>query len=81
MTASNTRHAVVRLSQRAFRFGDMVALAFRGDRYRLLYALQLGTDVWLIHAFQKKSKTGIKTPKQEIDLIAARLRRLKEILQ
>jgi phage-related protein len=34
-----------------------------------------------VHAFQKKSKTGIKTPKQEIDLIRERLKRLKEILK
>ena len=47
----------------------------------MVYAVQLGTDVRVIHAFQKKSKTGIKTPKHEIDLIHARLRRLKEILQ
>jgi phage-related protein len=58
-----------------------LALAFRGDAYRVVYAVQLGADVWVIHAFQKKSKTGIKTPKHEIDLIHARLRRLKEIAQ
>ena len=55
--------------------------AFRGDAFRVVYAVQLGADVWVIHAFQKKSKTGIKTPKHEIDLIHARLRRLKEMLQ
>ena len=58
-----------------------LALAFRGDAFRVVYAVQLGADVWVIHAFQKKSKTGIKTPKHEIDLIHARLRRLKEIVQ
>jgi phage-related protein len=58
-----------------------LALAFRGDAFRVVYAVQLGADVWVIHAFQKKSKTGTKTPKHEIDLIHARLRRLKEILQ
>jgi phage-related protein len=51
------------------------------DAFRVVYAVQLGADVWVIHAFQKKSKTGIKTPKHEIDLIHARLRRLKEIVQ
>jgi phage-related protein len=34
-----------------------------------------------VHAFQKKSKTGIKTPKAEIDLIEERLKRLKEALR
>jgi phage-related protein len=58
-----------------------LALAFRGDAFRVVYAVQLGTDVWIIHAFQKKSKTGIRTPKQEIDLIEARLRRVKEMAQ
>jgi phage-related protein len=58
-----------------------LALPFRGDAFRVVYAVQLATELWVIHAFQKKSKTGIKTPKHEIDLIHARLRRLKEILQ
>ena len=58
-----------------------LALAFRGDAFRVVYALQLGADVWVLHAFQKKSRTGIKTPKQEIDLIDARLRRVKEMVQ
>ena len=35
----------------------------------------------VVHAFQKKSKTGIKTPKQEIDLINERLKRLREMLK
>ena len=47
----------------------------------MVYAVQLGADVWVIHAFQKKSKTGIKTPKHELDLIDARLRRVKEMLK
>ena len=57
-----------------------VALPYRGDAYRVVYVLQLDTDIWIIHAFQKKSKTGIKTPKEEIDLVRARLKRLKEAL-
>ena len=56
-------------------------LAFRGDAYGVVYAVQFGADVWVIHAFRKKSKTGIRTPKQEIDLIEARLRRVKEMVQ
>ena len=58
-----------------------LALAFRGDAFRVVFAVQLGADVWVIHAFEKKSKTGVKTPKPEIDLIHARLRRLREMLQ
>lgn len=58
-----------------------LALRYRGDAFRVVYAVQLGADVWVIHAFQKKSKTGIKTPKHELDLIDARLRRVKEMLK
>jgi len=58
-----------------------LALRRRGDAFRVVYALQIGADVWVVHAFQKKSKSGIATPKQEIDLVRERLKRLKEILR
>lgn len=58
-----------------------IALKHRGDAFRMVYAVKIGTDIWVIHAFQKKSKTGIKTPQPDIDLIRERLRRLKEALQ
>ncbi len=58
-----------------------IALAFRGGAFRVVYAVQLAEDIWVIHAFQKKSTEGIKTPKREIDLITDRLKRLKEALQ
>lgn len=60
-----------------------LALRFRGDAYRVVYALRLGGGdaVWVVDAFQKKSKTGIKTPKAEIDLIDQRLKRLREMLR
>ncbi|AFZ42691.1 protein of unknown function DUF891 [Halothece sp. PCC 7418] len=57
-----------------------LVLRNRGDAYRVVYALQLDTDIWIIHAFQKKSKRGIQTPKEEIDLVRQRLKRLKEQL-
>jgi len=58
-----------------------IALPFRSDAFRVVYAVQLGNEIWVIHAFQKKSTQGIKTPKHEIDLIAERLKRLKEKLR
>ncbi len=57
-----------------------IALPFRGDAFRVVYAVQLGQDIWVVHAFQKKSKQGIHTPKPEMDLIRDRLKRLKEML-
>jgi phage-related protein len=58
-----------------------IALRHRGDAFRVLYAVQIGEALWVIHAFQKKSKTGIKTPQIEIDLIRDTLKRLKEALK
>jgi phage-related protein len=58
-----------------------IALKHRGEAYRVIYAVQIGDALWVIHAFQKKSKTGIKTPQAEINLIRERLKRLKEALR
>jgi phage-related protein len=58
-----------------------IALRHRGNAFRVLYAVQIGDALWVIHAFQKKSKSGIKTPQVEIDLINERLKRLKEALK
>lgn len=46
----------------------------RGDTFRAVYTVRFAGAVYVLHAFQKKSKTGIKTPKAEQDLIASRLR-------
>ena len=58
-----------------------IALRHRGDAFRTIYAVKIGADVWVIHAFQKKSKSGIKTPQTDVDLIRERLKRLKETLK
>ena len=58
-----------------------IALPFKGDAFRMVYAVQLADDIWVVHAFQKKSTQGIKTPKHEVDLIKNRLKRLKEMLR
>jgi phage-related protein len=58
-----------------------IALPFRSDAYRVVYAVQLAEEVWVVHAFQKKSTQGTKTPKREIDVIKQRLKRLKDLLQ
>jgi phage-related protein len=58
-----------------------IALKYRGDAFRAIYAVKIAADIWVIHAFQKKSRTGIKTPQMEVDLIIDRLKRLKEALK
>lgn len=56
-----------------------IALAFKGDAFRVVYAVQLSNEMWVVHAFQKKSTAGIKTPRREIELIRKRLKNLKEM--
>ena len=50
----------------------------RGDTYRAVYTVRFQGAVYVLHTFQKKSKTGIKTPRNHQDMIA---RRLKEAQQ
>jgi len=45
----------------------------RGGTYRAVYTVQFADAVYVLHVFQKKSKRGIATPKQDIDLIRSRL--------
>ncbi len=58
-----------------------IALPIKSDAFRVVYAVQLAEDIWVVHAFQKKSTQGAKTPKHEIDLIKDCLKRLKEMLR
>jgi phage-related protein len=58
-----------------------IALPFKGDAFRVVYVVQLADEIWVVHAFQKKSTQGIRTKQREIDLIRDRLNRLKEMLR
>jgi len=51
---------------------------FDGDTFRAVYTVRFAKAVYLLHAFQKKSKHGIATPKAELDLIDRRLERARE---
>ena len=62
-------------------FSFEVALKDRTNAYRTVYALQFGEELWVLHAFRKKAKQGVKTPKKDIDLIGERLKRLKKELR
>ncbi len=52
--------------------------SFDGDTFRAVYTVRFAGAVYVLHAFQKKSKRGIATPKAELDLIERRLKRAKE---
>jgi phage-related protein len=50
-----------------------------GDTFRAVYTVRFADSIYVLHAFQKKSKTGSKTPKAEIKLIQMRLREAERI--
>jgi phage-related protein len=58
-----------------------IPLAHRSDAFRVVYAVELAEEIWVVHAFQKKSTDGVQTPQRELDLIKGRLKRLKEVLR
>jgi len=47
---------------------------YRGDTFRAVYTVRHAGTVYVLHAFQKKSKTGSETPRKEMDLIRQRMR-------
>ena len=51
---------------------------FDGNAFRTVYTIRFAEAIYVLHAFQKKSKKGIATPKAELDLIRLRLARAKE---
>jgi phage-related protein len=51
---------------------------FDGNAYRAVYTVRFADVVYVLHAFQKKSKKGIATPKRDVDLIQERLKRAEE---
>ncbi|NJL88384.1 MAG: addiction module toxin RelE [Coleofasciculaceae cyanobacterium SM2_1_6] len=51
---------------------------YDGDTYRAVYTIKFEEVVYVLHAFQKKSKHGIATPKQDMEVIETRLKRAKE---
>ena len=55
-----------------------IALRYDTDAYRTVLAVQLGKKVYVLHAFQKKSKKGIATPKKDVELIRQRYAEAKE---
>jgi len=56
-----------------------IALRYASDAYRVVAAVQLGKRIYVLHAFQKKSKKGIATPKRDIELIKKRYAEAREL--
>lgn len=55
-----------------------VVESFDGDAYRAVYTVRFEAAVYVLHAFQKKSPSGIRTAKTDVDLISARLKSAQE---
>jgi phage-related protein len=56
-----------------------IALRYASDAYRVVMAIQIGRRIYVLHAFQKKSKRGVETPKRDVDLIKRRYAEAKEL--
>jgi phage-related protein len=56
-----------------------LALRYASDAYRVVVAVQLGKRIYILHAFQKKSKKGIATPQRDVDLIKRRYAEAREL--
>jgi len=56
-----------------------IALRYDRNAFRTVVAVQLGKKLYVLHAFQKKSKRGIETPKQDVALIVQRYKAAKEL--
>ena len=54
-----------------------IATAYDKNAYRAVYIVNVGDTIYVVHSFQKKSKQGIKTPKEEVDIIKQRIKRLR----
>jgi len=56
-----------------------IALRYTSNAYRVVAAVQVGKRIYVLHAFQKKSKRGIETPKRDVDLIKQRYKEAQEL--
>jgi len=53
-----------------------IRIAYSKEAYRVIYVATLGDRVYVLHAFHKKSKAGIATPQEELELASKRYREL-----
>ena len=58
-----------------------IAMRHDAEAYRTVLAVQLGRNIYVLHAFQKKSKKGIATPKPDVDLIKQRYKEARELAE
>lgn len=56
-----------------------IVTRFDTNTYRTVYAVQIGKRIYILHAFQKKAKKGIKTPQSEVNMIKGRYKQAVEM--
>lgn len=80
LAQSGERHATMAKSLRGFAGGTVIELkeSHDGDAYRAVYTVRYTDAVYVLYAFQKKSKRGVATPIAEMRIVE---RRLKELLE
>jgi phage-related protein len=52
---------------------------FRSDAYRAVYTVRFVDVVCVLHAFQKKSPSGIRTSRKDVELVAQRLKQVQRV--
>jgi phage-related protein len=72
------RHPTMAKTLKGFGGGAVIEVreSYEGNAYRAVYTVRYADAVYVLHAFQKKSKKGIATPKAEMDLVEKRLKDL-----
>jgi phage-related protein len=79
LAQTGTKHPAAK-PLKGFKGADVLEIVEddQGSTYRAVYTVRFAKAVYMLHAFQKKSKKGIKTPKQEVELIEKRLQLAEE---
>lgn len=67
-------HSTAKRMKGALRDVTEIVSDHDGDTYRAMYSTRIGDSVYVLHAFQKKSKRGTATPQHELEVIENRLR-------
>ncbi len=72
------RHTAVAKTLKGFHGGSVMEIreSTNSGTYRTVYTVKFGDAVYVLHAFQKKSRQGIATPKAEIEIVMKRLKEL-----
>ena len=72
-------HPAAKLMKGNLREVTEIVSNYEGDAFRAMYTMRIGDEVYVLHAFQKKSKKGIATPQHELDVIEGRLKAARQL--